>query len=138
MVDLPLWLHQAGCRGTDPETFFPDRWNAEALRPVREICGACPVARECLAYAIEFNLEFGIYGGLTPSARDAYRREHKLTARRGRRIFKPCGTDAAYRRHIRHGEAPCDACLDAERNRTREAKQRRAQDARDEREALTA
>ena len=27
----------------------------------------------------------------------------------------PCGTDAAYRRHLRSGESPCRACQDAHR-----------------------
>ena len=27
-----------------------------------------------------------------------------------RPISKPCGTTAAYKRHRRHGETPCDAC----------------------------
>lgn len=31
------------------------------------------------------------------------------------RELKPCGTHAAYRRHIAHGEDPCEACLEAER-----------------------
>lgn len=26
------------------------------------------------------------------------------------RIVKPCGTEAAYRRHLRNGEEPCDKC----------------------------
>jgi DNA-binding transcriptional ArsR family regulator len=26
---------------------------------------------------------------------------------------KPCGTPAAYQRHIRHGETPCDECREA-------------------------
>jgi hypothetical protein len=30
---------------------------------------------------------------------------------------KPCGTTAAYRRHVRHGEAPCESCLQAERRK---------------------
>jgi hypothetical protein len=24
--------------------------------------------------------------------------------------LKPCGTEAAYRRHLRRGEQPCEAC----------------------------
>lgn len=28
---------------------------------------------------------------------------------------KPCGTLAAYRRHLRHGEHACEDCLRAER-----------------------
>lgn len=35
------------------------------------------------------------------------------------RELKPCGTPAAYRRHLRHGEAACQACLDAEAARSR-------------------
>ncbi|MEV4671007.1 hypothetical protein AB0K34_05070 [Actinomadura sp. NPDC049382] len=27
---------------------------------------------------------------------------------------KPCGTRAAYMRHLRHGEEPCRACKDAQ------------------------
>lgn len=29
------------------------------------------------------------------------------------RPLQPCGTIAAHRRHLRHGEAPCDACAKA-------------------------
>ena len=28
----------------------------------------------------------------------------------------PCGTDAAYRRHLRAGESPCERCRDAHRD----------------------
>jgi hypothetical protein len=32
------------------------------------------------------------------------------------RSRKPCGTTAAYWRHIRHGQPPCDECARAERD----------------------
>jgi hypothetical protein len=35
------------------------------------------------------------------------------------RTLKPCGTPAAYRRHLRHGEKPCDECREAENSRNR-------------------
>lgn len=35
------------------------------------------------------------------------------------RELKPCGTPAAYRRHLRHGEYPCEACREAELERNR-------------------
>ena len=35
------------------------------------------------------------------------------------RILQPCGTYAAYRRHLRHKETPCDACRDANADRFR-------------------
>lgn len=34
--------------------------------------------------------------------------------------LKPCGTPAAYRRHLRHHEPPCQACLDAHNQATRQ------------------
>ncbi len=34
--------------------------------------------------------------------------------------LKPCGTWAAYQRHIRNGEEPCDACERAMRRRSAE------------------
>jgi hypothetical protein len=35
------------------------------------------------------------------------------------RQLKPCGTPAAYRRHLRHGQEPCDDCREAEYARNR-------------------
>ncbi len=42
------------------------------------------------------------------------------------RTLAPCGTTAAYARHLRHGETPCDACrkANAERHRALYAKRR--------------
>ena len=46
----------------------------------------------------------------------------------GPRQLKPCGTTAAYRRHVRHGEKPCDDCRRAavqrESERMRSLRQR--------------
>ena len=36
------------------------------------------------------------------------------------RELQPCGTRAAYQRHIRSGEEPCEACREANRTRGRE------------------
>lgn len=36
--------------------------------------------------------------------------------------LKPCGTSAAYRRHLRKDEEPCDACLAAIRLEKKESK----------------
>jgi hypothetical protein len=30
-----------------------------------------------------------------------------------RALVKPCGTEAAYRRHYRRGQKPCQRCIDA-------------------------
>jgi hypothetical protein len=38
------------------------------------------------------------------------------------RVLQPCGTQAAYQRHVRHGEPADEACLAAERRRVRLAR----------------
>jgi hypothetical protein len=44
--------------------------------------------------------------------------------RRAAWLLSGCGTRAAYRRHLRYGEKPCDECTDA--NRRGQYMQRRA------------
>jgi hypothetical protein len=39
--------------------------------------------------------------------------------------LKPCGTNAAYQRHRRNGEYPCDACLKAHSGNVAKAKARK-------------
>jgi len=41
------------------------------------------------------------------------------------RELKPCGTPAAYRRHLRNGEEPCAACLTAVREDVNKARDER-------------
>ena len=40
------------------------------------------------------------------------------------RELKPCGTIAAYRRHVYHGETPCDACWLAQRDAHQKRRER--------------
>lgn len=40
-------------------------------------------------------------------------------------MSEPCGTSAAFRRHKRNGEDPCDACDQAEKKRQAELYQQR-------------
>jgi hypothetical protein len=57
--------------------------------------------------------------GGEPDAWDAPSPKPPATGRRrAAYLLKGCGTDAAYRRHLRHGETPCDECTDANRRRT--------------------
>jgi len=47
------------------------------------------------------------------------------TGEPGRPAVQPCGTPAAYARHLRHGEIPCEACRLANSQRHRELYQAR-------------
>ena len=65
------WVEQANCAGTDPEAFFPPPSQAHSIstRQVLKTCAACLVQTECLQFAIEQSIEYGIFGGLTPRQR---------------------------------------------------------------------
>lgn len=108
------WRHRAACRNEDPELFFPIGTSGPALLQVEQakaVCRRCPVSAECLTWAMDRPEEYGIWGGLTEGERRALRAP-KAPPRRPRsdRPPQPCGTPAAYRRHLRRGEPIDDAC----------------------------
>lgn len=106
------WRMAAACRDEDPELHFPvaDRAKAAAAK---DVCRRCPVAKPCLTFALKTRQEYGIWGGLDERQRAAIlRRETRQAGRRhgGGRKLAPCGTDAAYRRHVAKGEPVDDLC----------------------------
>lgn len=66
------WVDRARCRGLDPEQFF-ERGLARA-RPAIQVCQRCPVKEQCLQYALDNDIDFGVWGGLTERQRRAYQR----------------------------------------------------------------
>ncbi len=75
-MDHPSWRELAAClRLEEGEVdFFPDPEDVGAIAVAKAVCATCPVAEECLAYAIETNQSEGIWGGLTPKERARLRR----------------------------------------------------------------
>lgn len=68
------WMRDAPCTSADPELFCPDKANQVLmLRAARRICSTCPVAGECLAFAVEHH-EQGIWGGTDDRQRAQMRR----------------------------------------------------------------
>jgi WhiB family redox-sensing transcriptional regulator len=61
------WEHQARCSEHDPDLFFVPRVALE--RRAKTICSRCPVKLECLAFALNSRMEFGIWGGLNEKER---------------------------------------------------------------------
>ena len=77
MIDLTVtpWREAASCLETTGEvSFFPDKADVGAIAKAKAICATCPVADECLSWAIESNQAEGIWGGHTPKERRAIRR----------------------------------------------------------------
>lgn len=61
------WQRSAACQGIEPEVFFPisddDAWRA------KEICGACHVRNQCLAFSLRNRERYGVWGGVTEKER---------------------------------------------------------------------
>lgn len=70
------WHAQARCRTEDPEIFFPER--GQPTEPARKICAECPVASECLEYALAVGEKIGIFGGKSERERRAIRRQRRM------------------------------------------------------------
>lgn len=67
---------RAACESEDVSTFFPvDRAGAKLAI---EICQTCPIMHECRDYALVNDLDYGIWGGMTPSQRDLEMRKMRV------------------------------------------------------------
>jgi WhiB family redox-sensing transcriptional regulator len=71
-LDSGTWQERGLCAQTDPEAFFPEKGGT--TRPAKTICARCEVRAECLAYALDHDERFGIWGGL--SERERRRLKH--------------------------------------------------------------
>jgi hypothetical protein len=68
----PDWM-AAGCRTADPEEWYPEG-SSRPSKAVQRICADCPIRAECLAWALERDERFGVWGGATPADRTHVRR----------------------------------------------------------------
>ncbi len=75
------WADNASCKGARPDELFV---RGAAQNRVKQICGQCPVKTECLAEALDNNMEWGVWGGTTERERRALlRRRPNVTSWRG-------------------------------------------------------
>ncbi|HEV7887935.1 MAG TPA: WhiB family transcriptional regulator [Acidimicrobiales bacterium] len=84
--DVDKWRAESACRDADVNLFFPAGVTGPAevqILEAKAICAACPVRETCLAFAIQTNQEYGIWGGTTEDERRVLRR-----AWRARRALK--------------------------------------------------
>jgi WhiB family transcriptional regulator, redox-sensing transcriptional regulator len=68
--DGPVWNWRvaARCRTENSEELFV---TGASQREAREFCVVCPVRTECLAHALDQQIEFGVWGGMTERERRA-------------------------------------------------------------------
>lgn len=115
------WRHRALREGLDPDEieakFFPHP-NSDGAE-AKAICRHCPVAAECLTFALDTRQEFGVWGAMTERERFVLRTGKNIPTNHPR-----CGTYSGVSRHRKAGEGLCRACMDArsayERNRRAE------------------
>jgi WhiB family transcriptional regulator, redox-sensing transcriptional regulator len=109
-----FWREEALCRQIDVgDVFFPSP--GESTRAAKQICLDCPVRAQCLSYALKRNEPFGVWGGLSERERRRVRRGEQVPVLK----LQPCGTVAAFQRHVRDGETPCEPCREAKNDASR-------------------
>ena len=76
LVDLTIipWREAAACLVNRDVDFFPDREDLAAIARAKAVCATCPVAAECLSWALQTNQPDGVWGGHTFKERRAIRR----------------------------------------------------------------
>jgi WhiB family redox-sensing transcriptional regulator len=66
------WEQFAACQFADPELFFPVSESGPAITQIAQakaICSACPVRRDCLAFALATPQAQGVWGGMSEHER---------------------------------------------------------------------
>jgi len=72
------WMDRAKCQGLDLHLFFPER--GQTTNEAKAVCAACEVRFECLEYALNHDIEFGLWGGVTERKRRTLRATRKKAA----------------------------------------------------------
>lgn len=69
------WMDDALCRNRKDLDFFPEEaYNTAAPKAVA-VCKVCPVKADCLEFAIENGIQYGIWGGLNYPQRKRHIRD---------------------------------------------------------------
>jgi WhiB family redox-sensing transcriptional regulator len=55
------------CAQIDPDLWFPEKGGS--TREAKKTCVGCPVRTECLAFALDNDERFGIWGGMSERER---------------------------------------------------------------------
>ncbi|GAB2870839.1 transcriptional regulator WblA [Myroides odoratimimus subsp. xuanwuensis] len=62
------WTTAAACRKAQPDQLFV---RGAEQNKAKQVCAGCPVRSECLAEALDNQIEWGVWGGMTERERRA-------------------------------------------------------------------
>ena len=62
------WASMAQCKQSKPDELFV---RGAAQNRAKQLCAGCPVKTECLAEALDNQIEWGVWGGMTERERRA-------------------------------------------------------------------
>lgn len=69
----PEWFDDALCAEVGGDLWFVDK--GESAAPAKAICALCAVRGPCLDYALRYDEQFGVWGGLTTQQRKRLKRK---------------------------------------------------------------
>ena len=72
-ADHRAWVSKALCKTKDPDELFV---RGSAQRKAAIICRHCPVMQQCAADALDNQVEYGVWGGMTERQRRALLKQH--------------------------------------------------------------
>lgn len=76
------WMDDAACREIGHQPFFADCETDDntyhSVEAAKTVCATCPVIEPCLDYALDLNIDYGVFGGLSPRQRRTIK--HRRTA----------------------------------------------------------
>ena len=116
------WQNDAACKGMPTDWFFTEQGGTTTES--RQVCASCPVADQCLEYALEHDIRYGVWGGTAELHRRRLRRGRATTT-----ACKTCGHRIAYNRTfgVRRPVYCGDECARIGRNRVQHDSYKRRQ-----------
>lgn len=76
--DRDDWQDRALCAEVGDDFWFPEKGGS--VKEPKRVCAQCPVAAECLEYALEHDIRFGVWGGLSERERHRIKRGSAVAA----------------------------------------------------------
>jgi WhiB family redox-sensing transcriptional regulator len=71
------WMNESLCKGNREVQFFSEVM--DEIKIAKSMCKICPVAPDCLEYAVKNGEILGVWGGLSQRERRKYHRLYRKT-----------------------------------------------------------